>query len=131
MFAPGIDEEPVLTRKIAQHGIDAVDPILHRRVSARHLKSSMVAVGVPAEEISNDLPVSARGRAFGLSTRRIAIDIYDQRRRLKPTLQLVKIFLSLLAGVCGCNGQLRTAGPFEGPREEFIAGLQGIRIGQD
>src|ERR1700693_4478281 len=88
---------------VAQQGIYAVDTILDRRVGARYLEGSSVAVWVTAKEILHDLPVGAGGRGFVLYARSVTIDVDVQW----------------------------PAGQFLGTAEKFFASGQRIGVGQN
>ena len=61
LFATRVNEQTMLTRMIAQHGVDAVDSILHGRIVPGYAKPGVVPINVAAEELLHNLPVGAGG----------------------------------------------------------------------
>ena len=59
LLAPKINQQTMLTGMIAQHGVHAVDSILHRRIGAWNSGVGTIAVLVTAKKIFHDLPVGA------------------------------------------------------------------------
>ena len=59
VFASGINQQSMLTRMIVQHGVHAVDSILHRWIGAGNSEVGTIAVLVTAKKIFHDLPVGA------------------------------------------------------------------------
>src|SRR5450759_1383866 len=72
--AAGVDQQAVLTQLVLERAIHTVGAVPNRRVLARNLMPDPKPPIVTAQEILDNLPVGARGRAVTIISRGVAIE---------------------------------------------------------
>jgi hypothetical protein len=118
----------MLAGMVSQHGIDTIDAILDWWIGAKHADAGVVTIRMTAEEVLQDLPVSAVGRCLAPLASGVTVDLDIQYRGLKLPQHL---FDRLHACIRWGIKNLRRGGPLPGPAEKFITGIPRIGICQD